>query len=35
MKKVIIVLVLLITTITFAQNKNEIASLEVDGACMM
>jgi len=35
MKKVIIVLVLLITTITFAQNKNEIASLEVDGVCMM
>ena len=35
MKKVIIVLVLFITTITFAQNKNERASLEVDGVCMM
>ncbi|WP_040278342.1 heavy-metal-associated domain-containing protein [Psychroserpens damuponensis] len=35
MKKVITVLVLLITTVTFAQNKNERASLEVDGICNM
>jgi mercuric ion binding protein len=35
MKKVITVLVLLVTTITFAQNKNERASLEVDGVCLM
>jgi mercuric ion binding protein len=35
MKKVIIVLVLLVTTVTFAQNKNERASLEVDGVCLM
>jgi len=35
MKKIVLVLVLLITTISFAQNKNERASLEVDGVCMM
>lgn len=35
MKKVITVLVLLVTTLTFAQNKNERASLEVDGVCNM
>nr|WP_321244171.1 cation transporter [uncultured Psychroserpens sp.] len=35
MKKVIIVLVLLVTTVTFAQNKNERASIEVDGVCLM
>jgi mercuric ion binding protein len=35
MKKVIIVLVLLVTTVAFAQNKNERASLEVDGVCLM
>ena len=35
MKKVIIVLVLLVTTVTFAQNKNERVSIEVDGVCLM
>ncbi|MFD2917286.1 heavy-metal-associated domain-containing protein [Psychroserpens luteus] len=35
MKKIVTVLVLLITTITFAQNKNERASMEVDGVCLM
>ncbi|WP_339701241.1 cation transporter [uncultured Marixanthomonas sp.] len=35
MKKVITVFVLLITTITFAQNKNARTSLEVDGVCGM
>lgn len=35
MKKIVTVLVLLITTITFAQNKNERASMEVDGICNM
>ena len=35
MKKVVIVLMLLVTTVTFAQNKNERASLEVDGVCLM
>jgi cation transport ATPase len=35
MKKVIIVLVLLVTTVTFSQNKNERGLLEVDGVCMM
>ncbi|TXE16576.1 ATPase [Psychroserpens burtonensis] len=29
------VLILLVTTVTFAQNKNERASLEVDGVCLM
>ncbi len=35
MKKLAFVLTLLITTITFAQNKNAKASIEVDGVCMM
>ncbi|WP_047544735.1 heavy-metal-associated domain-containing protein [Psychroserpens sp. Hel_I_66] len=35
MKKIITVFVLLVTTITFAQNKNERASMEVDGVCLM
>nr|WP_034061476.1 heavy-metal-associated domain-containing protein [Lacinutrix jangbogonensis] len=35
MKNTVIVLVLLITSVTFAQNKNERASLEVDGVCLM
>ena len=30
-----IVLTVLISTVTFAQNKNEKASLEVDGVCLM
>ncbi|PVW17054.1 heavy-metal-associated domain-containing protein [Marixanthomonas spongiae] len=35
MKNVLTVLVLLVTTITFAQNKNARASMEVDGVCGM
>ncbi len=35
MKKLVLVLTLLVTTITFAQNKNAKASMEVDGVCMM
>jgi len=35
MKKLITVLVVLVTTITFAQNKNARMSMEVDGVCMM
>lgn len=35
MKKLIIVLTVLISTATFAQNKNEKVSLEVDGVCLM
>lgn len=35
MKKVLILLIILIGTTTFAQDKNARASLEVDGVCMM
>lgn len=35
MKKLITVLIVLITTISFAQNKNARASMEVDGICLM
>ena len=35
MKKIVFVLALLVTTVTFAQNKNAKASLEVDGVCLM
>ena len=35
MKKIIIIALVLIGTITYAQNKNEKASIEVDGVCMM
>ncbi len=35
MKQIIIVALMLISTVTFAQNKNARASLEVDGVCMM
>lgn len=35
MKKVITILTVLIATVTFAQNKNAKASLEVDGVCLM
>ena len=35
MKKALIIVVLLIGTITFAQNKNARASIEVDGVCNM
>lgn len=35
MKKLIIVVTVLISTVTFAQNKNERASVEVDGVCLM
>jgi len=35
MKRVILIFTLLITTTTFAQNKNAKASIEVDGVCGM
>ena len=35
MKTAISILILLITTVTFAQNKNARTSLEVDGVCGM
>lgn len=35
MKKVILIFTLLVTTLAFAQNKNEKASMEVDGVCGM
>jgi len=35
MKKLLIVLTLMISTIAFAQDKNAKASLEVDGVCLM
>ncbi len=35
MKRVILIFTLLITTITFAQNKNAKANIEVDGVCVM
>lgn len=35
MKKTTLILAFLITTLTFAQNKNAKASIEVDGVCMM
>lgn len=35
MKKSLLVLAMLFASITFAQNKNAKASLEVDGVCMM
>ncbi|MDG1728500.1 MAG: heavy-metal-associated domain-containing protein [Algibacter sp.] len=35
MKKIITVLIVLITATTFAQNKNAKASMEVDGVCGM
>ncbi|TYA74876.1 heavy-metal-associated domain-containing protein [Seonamhaeicola marinus] len=35
MKKIITIAVMLIATVTFAQNKNAKASMEVDGVCMM
>lgn len=35
MKKVITILAVLIATVTYAQNKNAKASLEVNGVCLM
>jgi copper chaperone CopZ len=35
MKKIILVLTVLVTTVTFAQNKNAKATIEVDGVCEM
>lgn len=35
MKKLLVVLFVLLGTITFAQNKNARASMEVDGVCEM
>ncbi|WP_418510764.1 heavy-metal-associated domain-containing protein [Corallibacter sp.] len=35
MKNVFVVVVFFMTTLSFAQNKNAKATLEVDGVCMM
>jgi cation transport ATPase len=35
MKRIILSFTLLATTVTFAQNKNAKASIEVDGICVM
>lgn len=35
MKKIAVFTMFLMATVTFAQNKNAKASLEVDGVCMM
>ena len=35
MKRIILIFTVLITTATFAQNKNAKASIEVDGVCGM
>ena len=35
MKRIILIFTLVLTTITFAQNKNAKASIEVDGICEM
>ncbi len=35
MKKILIIALVLIGTTTYAQNKNQRASMEVDGVCMM
>ncbi|MGG5485634.1 heavy-metal-associated domain-containing protein [Gaetbulibacter sp. NE] len=35
MKKIAVLITFLMATVTFAQNKNAKASLEVDGVCMM
>lgn len=35
MKQIILIFALLVTTVTFAQNKNAKASIEVDGVCGM
>ncbi len=35
MKKIVTVALMLIATVTFAQNKNARASMEVDGVCLM
>lgn len=35
MKQYIIMIAFLVSTVTFAQNKNTRASIEVDGVCMM
>ena len=35
MKNIIVIITILISATTFAQNKNAKASIEVDGVCMM
>lgn len=35
MKKITLILALIVTTLTFAQNKNAKATMEVDGVCGM
>ena len=35
MKKIVLVFALLVSTLSFAQNKNAKATIQVDGVCMM
>ena len=35
MKKIILIVAVLLTSISFAQNKNAKATLDVDGVCLM
>ncbi|MFQ3238039.1 MAG: mercuric ion binding protein [Olleya marilimosa] len=35
MKKLVLVLIMIASTVSFAQDKNKRESLEVDGVCMM
>jgi cation transport ATPase len=35
MKNLLIIMLLVFTTVSFSQNKNAKASMEVDGVCMM
>ncbi|MCB4799917.1 heavy-metal-associated domain-containing protein [Neotamlana laminarinivorans] len=35
MKKITVIAIMLLATVTFAQSKNEQATIEVDGVCMM
>ncbi|RPD99635.1 ATPase [Aureibaculum marinum] len=35
MKKTVIILLVLVSSVTFAQNKNAKASINVDGVCLM
>ncbi|WP_299129791.1 heavy-metal-associated domain-containing protein [uncultured Winogradskyella sp.] len=35
MKKVLLIITVILSSVSFAQNKNAKASMEVDGVCMM
>lgn len=35
MKNIVVIAVMLMTSVTFSQNKNAKASMEVDGVCLM